>query len=62
LARKILLDVLPNFEPHHYQMDGICKVLAYVNLVASTPTGSGKTGYLFLSILVMIAITKKPSL
>ncbi|KAJ6618598.1 hypothetical protein B0H10DRAFT_1947447 [Mycena sp. CBHHK59/15] len=27
LVRKILLTALPTFEPHHYQMDGICKVL-----------------------------------
>ncbi|KAJ6538739.1 P-loop containing nucleoside triphosphate hydrolase protein, partial [Mycena sp. CBHHK59/15] len=50
------------FEPHHYQMDGICKVLDGVDLVAGTPTGSGKTGYLFLSIIVMIAIARTPSL
>ncbi|KAJ7735334.1 P-loop containing nucleoside triphosphate hydrolase protein [Mycena metata] len=62
LARRILLDVLSSFEPHHYQMDGICRVLAGVDLVVSTPTGSGKTGYLFLSLLVMMAIAKKPSL
>ncbi|KAJ6554119.1 P-loop containing nucleoside triphosphate hydrolase protein [Mycena sp. CBHHK59/15] len=62
LARKILLDVLPNFEPHHYQIDGICKVLSGIDLIASTPTGSGKTGFLFLSILVMIAIAKSPGL
>ncbi|KAJ7430966.1 P-loop containing nucleoside triphosphate hydrolase protein [Mycena galericulata] len=62
LVRKILLDILPTFEPHHYQMDGICKVLDGVDLVAVTPTGSGKTGYLFLSILVMMAIAKTPSL
>ncbi|KAJ7090972.1 hypothetical protein C8R43DRAFT_1092496 [Mycena crocata] len=43
-------------------MDGICKVLDGVDLVAVTPTGSGKTAYLFLSILVMIAISKAPSL
>jgi hypothetical protein len=41
LARKILLDVLPNFEPHHYQMDGICKVLVGVDLIASTPRQKG---------------------
>ncbi|KAK6987950.1 hypothetical protein R3P38DRAFT_2459257, partial [Favolaschia claudopus] len=56
------LGVLPNFEPHHYQMDGICKILDGVDLVAVTPTGSGKTAYLFLSILVMMAISKTPSL
>ncbi|KAJ7767927.1 P-loop containing nucleoside triphosphate hydrolase protein [Mycena maculata] len=62
LVRKILLEALPNFEPHHYQMDGICKVLDGIDLIAVTPTGSGKTGYLFLSILVMITISKMPSL
>ncbi|KAJ7705555.1 P-loop containing nucleoside triphosphate hydrolase protein [Mycena rosella] len=62
LARKILLVALPNFEPHHYQMDGVCKVLAGIDLIACTPTGSGKTGYLFLAILVMIAIARDPSL
>ncbi|KAJ7792475.1 hypothetical protein B0H14DRAFT_3499209 [Mycena olivaceomarginata] len=43
-------------------MDGVCKVLDGVDLVAVTPTGSGKTAYLFLSILVMMAISKTPSL
>ncbi|KAJ6616538.1 P-loop containing nucleoside triphosphate hydrolase protein [Mycena sp. CBHHK59/15] len=62
LVRKILLTALPTFEPHHYQMDGICKVLDGVDLVAGKPTGSGKTGYLFLSIIVMISITRTPSL
>ncbi|KAJ6627941.1 P-loop containing nucleoside triphosphate hydrolase protein, partial [Mycena sp. CBHHK59/15] len=62
LVRSILLEVLPAFQPHDYQMDGICKVLDGIDLVAVTPTGSGKTGYLFLSILVMIAIANTPSL
>ncbi|KAJ6503469.1 P-loop containing nucleoside triphosphate hydrolase protein [Mycena vitilis] len=62
LVRKILLGLLPTFEPHHYQMDGICKVLDKVDLIAVTPTGSGKTAYLFLTILVMMAIAKTPSL
>jgi ATP-dependent helicase YprA (DUF1998 family) len=62
LVRKILLAALPTFEPHTYQMEGICKVLDKVDLVAVTPTGSGKTGFLFLSIIVMIAIAGNPSL
>ncbi|KAJ7688812.1 hypothetical protein B0H17DRAFT_1202680 [Mycena rosella] len=62
LVRKILLAVLPTFEPHHYQLDGICKVLDGIDLVAVTPTGSGKTAYLFLTIIVMIAISKTPAL
>ncbi|KAJ6624599.1 hypothetical protein B0H10DRAFT_1977617 [Mycena sp. CBHHK59/15] len=62
LVRKILLAALPTFEPHTYQMDGICKVLDKVDLVAVTPTGSGKTGFLFLTIIVMSAIAANPSL
>jgi superfamily II DNA/RNA helicase len=62
LVRKILLEALPTFEPHTYQMDGICKVLDGIDLVAVTPTGSGKTGFFFLTILVMIAIAANPSL
>ncbi|KAJ7730346.1 hypothetical protein B0H16DRAFT_1329938, partial [Mycena metata] len=37
-------------------------ILDKIYLVAVTPTGSGKTGFLFLSLLVMIAIAAKPSL
>ncbi|KAJ6556881.1 P-loop containing nucleoside triphosphate hydrolase protein [Mycena sp. CBHHK59/15] len=62
LVRKILLAALPTFDPHTYQMDGICKVLDKVDLVAVTPTGSGKTGFLFLTIIVMSAIAANPSL
>jgi superfamily II DNA or RNA helicase len=62
LVRKILLGVLPTFEPHSYQIDGVCKVLDKIDLVAVTPTGSGKTGFLFLTILVMIAVAANPSL
>ncbi|KAJ7609778.1 P-loop containing nucleoside triphosphate hydrolase protein [Mycena polygramma] len=62
LVQRILLEALPTFEPHTYQMDGICKVLDKIDLVAVTPTGSGKTGFLFLTIIVMIAIATNPSL
>ncbi|KAJ6541481.1 hypothetical protein B0H19DRAFT_1077325 [Mycena capillaripes] len=58
LVRKTLLAALPTFEPHSYQLDGISKVLDKTDLVAVTPTGSGKTGFLFLTIIVMIAILR----
>jgi superfamily II DNA or RNA helicase len=62
LVHQILLTALPTFEPHIYQLEGVCKVLDKIDLVAVTPTGSGKTGFLFLTILVMIAIAANPSL
>ncbi|KAJ7613611.1 P-loop containing nucleoside triphosphate hydrolase protein [Mycena polygramma] len=62
LVRQILLAALPTFEPHDYQLDGVCKILDKIDLVAVTPTGSGKTGFLFLSLLVMMAIAANPAL
>jgi ATP-dependent helicase YprA (DUF1998 family) len=59
---QVLLSTLPNFDLHHYQIKGICKVLDGVDLIACTPTSSGKTGYLFLLILVMMAMAKNQSL
>ncbi|KAJ7689965.1 hypothetical protein B0H17DRAFT_1201990 [Mycena rosella] len=62
LVRQILLTALPTFESHSYQLDGVCKVLDKIDLVAVTPTGSGKTGYLFLTLIVMKSIAVNPSL
>ncbi|KAJ7482141.1 hypothetical protein B0H11DRAFT_2280205 [Mycena galericulata] len=63
LVRQILLPAaLPTFDPHDYQLDGVCKILDKIDLVAVTPTGSGKTGFLFLSLLVMMAIAANPAL
>jgi hypothetical protein len=39
-------------EPHDYQLDG-CPVMDGYDLLATTPTGSGKTGFLFMLMLVV---------
>ena len=44
LARKILRPLLP-YDPHDDQLEGICKMIDGINLMALTRTGSGKTGY-----------------
>lgn len=44
LDRQTLLAALPTFDPHDYQLDGVCKILNKIDLVTVTPTGSGKTG------------------
>jgi hypothetical protein len=56
LARKILLGVIPNFDLHHYQINRIWKVMDGVDLVAVTPTGSGKTAYLLGELLLVGAV------
>lgn len=43
LARTILQPSLP-FDPHDYQLEGVCKILDGYDLLAVIPTGAGKTG------------------
>ncbi|KAF7973928.1 hypothetical protein HWV62_13990 [Athelia sp. TMB] len=61
LCKHVLKKHLP-YEPHNYQLDGVCPVLDGLDLLATTPTGSGKTGYLTQLMLMAIALAKDPSL
>ncbi|KII83164.1 hypothetical protein PLICRDRAFT_119769, partial [Plicaturopsis crispa FD-325 SS-3] len=51
LCRDILKKSLP-YEPHDYQIDGITKALDGVDVLAVTATGSGKSGYIYMLMLV----------
>jgi len=44
-------------DPHDYQLDSICPVLDGFDLLATTPTGSGKTGYLIMLMLIVREIS-----
>jgi hypothetical protein len=44
------------------QTEGICKPFDKVDLLAVLPTGSGKTSFLSMYMLVVLAIQKGPSL
>ena len=61
LCRCILKEYL-SFEPHDVQIEGICKVLDNIDLFAVLATGSGKTSFLSMYMLVVLAIKKDPSL
>lgn len=61
LCRQILLDKLP-YEPHDVQIEGICKVLDGVDLFAILATGSGKTGFISMYMLVVLAVNEDPSI
>lgn len=61
LCRQIILEQL-GYGPHDYQLEGVCKALDGVDILAVTPTGSGKTGFLVMYMLVMRAITARPEL
>jgi superfamily II DNA/RNA helicase len=62
LVRKIIHASPVPYVPHDYQLEGVCKSLDGQNLFAITPTGSGKTSYFILYILVVLAVVKDPSL
>jgi len=61
LCRHILKEYLP-YDPHNVQIEGFCKILDNIDLFAVLATGSGKTSFLSMYILVVLAIKKDPSL
>ncbi|KAI0730874.1 P-loop containing nucleoside triphosphate hydrolase protein [Earliella scabrosa] len=61
LARQILQNTLP-YDPHDYQLEGVCKVLDGSDLLAMIATGRGKTGFFIMYMLLQLALAKKPDL
>jgi superfamily II DNA or RNA helicase len=61
LCRRILREYL-SFDPHDVQIEGVCKVLDGVDLLAILATGTGKTSFLSMYMLVILAINNDPSL
>ncbi|KIM89659.1 hypothetical protein PILCRDRAFT_1984 [Piloderma croceum F 1598] len=61
LARSILRPQLP-YDPHDAQLEGICKAVDRTDIMVLTPTGSGKTGYLTMYMLLMISLAANPEL
>ena len=59
LARKVLQPLLP-YDPHDDQLEGICKMIDGIDLMALTCTGSGKTQYFTMYILLLLALSKDP--
>ena len=61
LCKSILAKYLP-YDPHDYQLDGICPTMDGYDLLATTPTGQGKTGYLTMFMLVVWEIAANETL
>jgi len=62
LARRILHASPLPYDPHDYQIEGVCCSLDGVHLLAITLTGSGKTGYYTMYMLIVLAILKDRTL
>ena len=61
LCKKILAKYV-TYDPHDYILDGVCPVIDGFNLLATTPTGSGKTGFFTLLMLVVREIAADKTL
>lgn len=61
LARSVLRPLL-SFDPHDHQLEGICKSLDGVDLLAVLKTSGGKTGYFSMYILMLLALGKTPAI
>jgi len=61
LTRSVLRPLLP-YDPHDDQLEGVCKMADGVDLMALMRTGSGKTGYFTMHMLLLIALSKDPTI
>jgi superfamily II DNA/RNA helicase len=52
LACWVLRLQLP-YDPHDAQLEGICKAIDGIDIMVLTPTGSGKTGYFTMYMLLL---------
>ena len=55
LARQLLRPQLPH-DTHDYALEGICKALDGIHVLAVTRTGGGKTSYFFGYMLLLKAL------
>ena len=60
-VRSILRPQLP-FDPHDDQLEGICQSLDGEDLVAIAATGSGKTGFFSMYMLMLRALSSNPNM
>jgi hypothetical protein len=61
LCQEILKGTAIEYEPHDWQIEGVCQSLDGMDLLAITPMGSSKTSYYLMYILVILAILKDHS-
>ena len=61
LAHYVLRPQLP-YDPHDAQLEGICKAIDGVDIMVLTATGSGKTEYFTMYMLLMWSLAVSPEL
>lgn len=58
-CRQILKKHLP-FAPHDYQLEGVTEALDGNDVMAITATGSGKSAYIYMLVLLLQELGKNP--
>lgn len=61
-GRSLVSDTIESvlhYRPHDYQLEGVCKSLDGVDLLAIMATGSGKTAYLTMYMLLLQELGKE---
>ena len=61
LCRRILATCF-DYEPYDVQLEGICKLCDGVDVFAIMRTGMGKTSFLSMYMVIILAILAEPSL
>ncbi|KAF8236852.1 hypothetical protein L208DRAFT_1522858 [Tricholoma matsutake] len=56
LCQDILSSTVAEYEPHDWQVEGVCQSLDGVDFLTITPTGSRKTSYDLMYILIILPI------
>ena len=51
-----------SFEPHDYQIDGICPAMDGEDILVTIVTGTGKTRFFILLMLAIKVISQDPTL
>ena len=55
VCRNIITDKLP-FGPHDYQLEGITRALDGQDVVAVSATGSGKSAYIYMLVIILLEL------
>ena len=61
LTCSVLQPLLP-YNLYDDQLEGVCKMADGIDLMALTQMGSGKTGYFSMHMLLLIALSRDPSI
>jgi ATP-dependent helicase YprA (DUF1998 family) len=67
VGRSLVYDILAkcqrrSIEPYNYQLEAICHALDGKDVLATMATGSGKTDFYCILMLVILAISRDPEL